>query len=121
MTITLGKLMGGRIVITKAAERILLYTRRDMQRSLPRLAALIILGTGLAWANRWVQDDAYISFRYAQNLIEGHGLVWNVVGERVEGYSNFLWTLLIAAFMRFGVHPASAAVGLGLTFFVGTL
>ncbi|GAH95705.1 unnamed protein product, partial [marine sediment metagenome] len=33
-------------------------------------------------------DDAYISYRYAQNLAEGNGLVYNL-GERVEGYSNF--------------------------------
>jgi arabinofuranosyltransferase len=43
-------------------------------------------------------DDSMISMRYARNLAEGHGLVWNP-GERppVEGYSNFLWTLWMAA------------------------
>lgn len=40
-------------------------------------------------------DDAFISFRYAENLATWHGLVFNV-GERVEGYSNFLWTVLFA-------------------------
>ncbi len=39
-------------------------------------------------------DDAYISFRYAKNLFDGYGLVFNP-GERVEGYSNLLYTLLI--------------------------
>jgi len=39
-----------------------------------------------------------ISMRYAHNLASGLGLVWNA-GERVEGYSNFLWTLYMA-----GVH-----------------
>lgn len=39
-------------------------------------------------------DDAYISFRYAQNAIRGHGLVFNP-GERVEGFTNFLWTALM--------------------------
>lgn len=39
-------------------------------------------------------DDAYISFRYAQNALRGHGLVFNP-GERVEGYTNFLWTALM--------------------------
>jgi hypothetical protein len=29
------------------------------------------------------------------NLVAGHGLVFNP-GERVEGYTNFLWTLLMA-------------------------
>lgn len=40
------------------------------------------------------QDDAYINYRYAINYLEGHGLVYNI-GERVEGYTNFLWTLWI--------------------------
>lgn len=40
-------------------------------------------------------DDAFISFRYAENLASGQGLVFNV-GERVEGYSNFAWTALMA-------------------------
>jgi len=43
-----------------------------------------------------VSDDAFISFRYAKHLVEGKGLVFNE-GERVEGYTNFLWTLLMAA------------------------
>jgi arabinofuranosyltransferase len=47
----------------------------------------------------WISDDAFISFRYAQNLAQGHGLVYNV-GERVEGYTNFLWTVLAALVLR---------------------
>jgi hypothetical protein len=35
----------------------------------------------------WGLDDAYISYRYSQNLAQGKGLVFNR-GERVEGYSN---------------------------------
>lgn len=40
-------------------------------------------------------DDAMISLRYARNLVDGHGLVWNL-GERVEGFSNPLWTFVMA-------------------------
>jgi hypothetical protein len=32
-------------------------------------------------------DDAYISLRYAQNLVLGNGPVWQA-GDRVEGYSD---------------------------------
>ncbi|WP_309714848.1 hypothetical protein [Armatimonas sp.] len=39
-------------------------------------------------------DDAMISLRYARNLAYGDGLVWNP-GERVEGITNPLWTLLM--------------------------
>jgi hypothetical protein len=42
-------------------------------------------------------DDAMISMRYARNLAEGHGLVWNAGEPPVEGYSNFLWTIFMAA------------------------
>jgi tetratricopeptide (TPR) repeat protein len=40
------------------------------------------------------QDDACISFRYAGNYLNGHGLVYNF-GERVEGYTNFGWLLYL--------------------------
>jgi hypothetical protein len=40
-------------------------------------------------------DDAMISMRYAHNWANGEGLVWNP-GERVEGYTNFGWTALLA-------------------------
>jgi len=43
-----------------------------------------------------INDDALISLRYAWNLAHGHGLVWNP-GERVEGFTNPLWTLYAAA------------------------
>ncbi|HXF48671.1 MAG TPA: hypothetical protein VNL73_04495, partial [Verrucomicrobiae bacterium] len=42
-----------------------------------------------------LQDDAFISFRYIRNFLDGHGLVFNV-GERVEGYTNFFWIMLLA-------------------------
>src|SRR5215212_3588570 len=58
------------------------------------LAGSLALGV-LAFSNVSVMDDAYISFRYAYNLVEGHGLVFNE-GEYVEGYTSLLWTLLMA-------------------------
>jgi len=42
----------------------------------------------------FTQDDAFITFRYAANFVDGHGLVFNI-GERVEGYTNFLWTIIM--------------------------
>jgi hypothetical protein len=74
----------------------------------------------LAWANRFIQDDAFISFRYADNLARGLGLVWNE-GERVEGYSNFLWTLLIAGGIKLGLDPVPLSQVIGLFLFVVTL
>ncbi len=44
-------------------------------------------------------DDAYISYRYGKNLMNGDGLVYNP-GEYVEGYTNFLWTIITAPFTK---------------------
>lgn len=49
-------------------------------------------------------DDAYISLRYAKQLASGNGLVYNV-GERVEGYTNFLWVALEALLLKAGAGP----------------
>ena len=46
-------------------------------------------------------DDAMVSMRYARNLASGYGLVWNPNGERVEGFTNPLWTLFMALFHLF--------------------
>jgi hypothetical protein len=43
-------------------------------------------------------DDQMISMRYAENLAKGYGLVWNPGGERIEGYTNFLWVVYMAIF-----------------------
>ena len=60
-------------------------------------------------------DDAYISYRYAENLIHGDGLVYNL-GERVEGYSNLLYVLLVAPAFLFtggiGVYVYSVIVNI---------
>jgi hypothetical protein len=71
---------------------------------------------GLAWSRRWICDDAFISFRYAQNFAAGHGLVFNL-GERVEGYSNFSWTLLCALAQWLGADMEAFAQGLGIACF----
>jgi hypothetical protein len=69
---------------------------------------------------RGLIDDAFISFRYARNLVDGHGLVFNP-GERVEGYTNLLWVLVLAASMRLGGDPAVWSQVLGVAAGLGTL
>ncbi|HEX7974673.1 MAG TPA: hypothetical protein VF498_09715, partial [Anaerolineales bacterium] len=48
-------------------------------------------------------DDAMISMRYAQNLANGFGLVWNPGGARVEGYTNPLWVVFMAVIHLFPI------------------
>jgi hypothetical protein len=82
------------------------------------VAALLGLAALVAWVvnvaeTRFLCDDAYISYRYADHLARGLGLVWNA-GERVEGYTNFLWVLLLAAGLRLGIAPEIASQALGI-------
>ncbi len=84
---------------------------------LPWLALLAYLAE-VSW---FLCDDAFISFRYARNLLEGHGLVFNP-GERVEGYSNFLWVLELAALWGLlGIPPEQVAPWLSVACTAGTL
>jgi hypothetical protein len=52
---------------------------------------------------RWLMDDSGISFAYARNLAAGYGLVSQPGAPHVEGYSNFLWVLLMAVFYGVGL------------------
>lgn len=51
-------------------------------------------------------DDAVISMEYAKNWAAGHGPVWNE-GQRVEGYTNFLWVCVMLGVHKLGQDPSS--------------
>ena len=69
--------------------------------------------------NYWI-DDSFISFRYARQLVEGTGLVYNA-GARVEGYSNFLWMLSAALGMFLRLEPLPFTQGVSLLAQAATL
>ena len=63
-----------------------------------------------AWA--FLCDDAFISFRYAENLAHHGELVFNPglePPERVEGYTNFAWVVLLSLPSALGIRPHVAA------------
>lgn len=73
-----------------------------------RASALVLFAVSTLLFVRWIPDDSFISFKYANNLAAGHGLVFNA-GERVEGFSNLLWTLVLAGAARTGIDTVRAA------------
>ncbi len=78
-------------------------------------AAMIYGGWDLFW---FLTDDAYISFRYASNWVNGLGLVWNPPPFLpVEGYSNFLWVILLGVIWTlFDIEPPLSSNIISLAF-----
>jgi arabinofuranosyltransferase len=99
-----------------------LPTASGHRRLLPWLLLAVVAVLFLLHADRrsFLGDDAYISFRYAGNWAAGEGPVFNP-GERVEGYTNFLWVALLAGGIRLGVPPEALAPTLGTLAGLGVL
>ncbi len=72
------------------------------------LLAAIIVAFGL-WSSNLIDDDAFIFFRYADNIVDGNGPTWNPGGERVEGYSSFLWLMILVGARAAGLDAVLAA------------
>ena len=63
---------------------------------------LILYSYQVSWRPQWPgastpEEDAFISFRFAENIAAGLGPVFNAGHEPVEGYTNFLWVMWLAA------------------------
>lgn len=72
------------------------------------------------WFGPCLQDDAFISLRYARNWVDGHGLVYNP-GERVEGYTNLAWTLLLAIPHLLPLDPVPTVAWMGGICFLASI
>ncbi len=100
----------------------------DIRRQIPRLLVrvalpAVLIGVYLFWCWRFwgfTIDDAYISARYARNLAQGLGLVYNP-GERVMGFTNLLLTLVEALVYQGGGDGLIAAKVIGLLSGLGVL
>jgi hypothetical protein len=89
----------------------------------PWLAFSLALAAVMAYSDRlqpWTLDDAFISFRYAENFAEGKGLVYNP-GEYVEGYTTFLWVILLGLGHYAGLNTVLLSKVLGVFFTAGVL
>ena len=77
-------------------------------------------GLWYAWDIRWACDDIFITLRYISNWFDGKGLVYNA-GENIEGYTHFLWLLMVAAAGKLGFDMMNASLWLGLLSFAGVI
>lgn len=86
-------------------------------------AALILCVACSFFMMDYVPDDSYISFRYAENLADGHGMRFNQGEQPVEGYSNFLWILVCALvyILNFDLPSTMPVIGVLISVFSLTL
>jgi len=93
--------------------------RRGTRALILSLVTLAIVIAGL-FIFHYIPDDTFITLRYARNVIRGEGFVFNP-GEPVEGYTNFLWLLILVFAGRLGAPLVMGARVLSLIFSLGTL
>jgi hypothetical protein len=75
------------------------------------ILAIVLLATVFVW-NSLPQpplEDAAILPRYAKFIAAGHGIVWNLGGEPVDGSTDFLFLLMVSGLVKGGLQPQTAA------------
>src|SRR6218665_1508328 len=80
----------------------------------------IIVSIIYSYKLRWLGDDIFIAFRYVQNIVEGNGFVYNK-GEHVEGYTHFLWLVMISFLAWLKFSPLVTTIVMGIMSSTGTL
>jgi len=99
-------------------------SERDLRQLAWRYGPLVLCGAVLVWHSLrydFVTDDAFISFVYSRNFAEHGQLVFNPGMDPVEGYTNFLWTVLLGLLMLVGLQPEVTSLVLGTGFALATL
>ena len=99
-----------------------LMGRLSRKHSIAIVLALLVFSLGLLRYLPYSNDDAFIFFRYAANIVD-HGEAAYNPGQRVEGYTSTAWVALLtlARWLGFDVLFASKAMGIilgmGILFF----
>lgn len=98
----------------------------ELGRSVAVRRCLGVAGAGLfvglaPFLTGYVPDPAWGSIRYAQHLAAGAGPVWNLGGERVEGFASPLLLAVQILAIKAGINPMGAGQVLGILVGLATL
>lgn len=92
--------------------------RRLGARDVLALLAILALNALVLWRGYDFDlppyEDAAILMRYAEHIAEGHGIVWNVGEEPVDGATDFLFLVTLAGVVRLGLSVERATQVLGI-------
>ncbi|MFC1937214.1 hypothetical protein ACFLWY_01490 [Chloroflexota bacterium] len=99
-----------------------MHSQRKLNRidGLLLIAVMLLLGLyiyHIGYLNLSIPplEDAAMVIRYEQHLAQGHGIVWNIGDKPVDGAANFLFVVLLAGLVKFGIPPEIATRCIGLT------
>ncbi len=95
--------------------------RRHLSFFLLAVALYSIHYVAFCWPQPFFIEDSAISFSYGRHLFQGEGLVPFAGGERIEGYSNPLWTALIGFTWWLGAEVWYSSKILGYVFGIMTM
>src|SRR5512136_2152009 len=112
------------LAVPRAVLSVVVHSAAVHSAAVPCAVALLVLGVVLA--RQWQAsgslstvplDDAYIHYRFADNLATGHGFAFNP-DEPTPGSTSPLWVVLLAAGEIVGLSPLFASKLLGALSFV---
>lgn len=94
----------------------------------PRLASKLLIAIALAYGAvalatfpEWTVDDAFITYRYSENLARHGELTWNPGDDPVEGYTGVLLPVALAGAVAAGASADAASTAIGIVAYVAVV
>jgi arabinofuranosyltransferase len=72
------------------------------------------------YAFRYENEDAFIFYRYAENIASGHGWVFNH-GEKINALTSVIWPMILACFGFLGFNIPMTGLLLSIFFFIASI
>jgi hypothetical protein len=104
------------MVVTHCLDKFMSFVKRhpDLFVSISLLIVLALFTAFFVNFSIPPFEDAAMLMRYSDHLAHGYGIVWNIGEHPVDGATDFLFMVSVAALMKIGIPLGRAVRGLGL-------
>lgn len=100
----------------------------DREKPIPQFTGIAFIAvvvvsacvTTVVLKRAWISDDAFITLRYVDNTLHGHGAVFNL-GEPVQGFTHPLWFLMLLVLSSVFGNQISTAMVCGVVLTLAAL